>query len=335
MAQTMTVLGLEIATLVLHVVGMDDAGQVVLRKRIARRELWAFIATGPPLRIGMEACGSAHDWARCVRAHGHEVRVIAPPCLTASGKSPKHEARDAAAIGDAVTRPPRRVGPMKRSEPPDLQALHRVRERRMNARTAWVHESRGRRSEDGMVLPPSLAKCRAWIIEQREADQAQRTALSTAVFWHLDEEFLALEKRRAYDDETRTARGQAPPDCHRRQTIPGLGPVTATARIAAIGDVTPCNHGRQRAAWPGLVPREPSTGGQPRLLGISTRGERSRRQLLVPGAPATLRWGDTRSDERRRGLRARLARRGKTRAAVALAKNNARMVWALLAYHHE
>jgi transposase len=335
MAQTITVLGIDIAKLVFHVVGMDDSGQVVLRKRLARNELLAFIANVPPLRIGMEACGSAHDWARCVREHGHDVRLIAPQFIKASVKSPKNDARDAEAICEAVTRPTMRFVPIKRIEPQDLQALHRVRERLMKARTALVNEIRGLLSEYGIVLPQSIAKFRALIVEKLEADQAKLTALSTEVFWHLYDEFLALEKRLAYDDEKLTAMGQAHPECQRLQTIPGIGPVTATALIAAIGDVTQFKNGRQLAAWLGLVPREHSTGGKPRLLGISTRGDRYLRKLLGHGARATLRWVDTRSDERSRWLRALIARRGKNRAAVALANTNARIVWALLAYNQE
>jgi transposase len=335
MAQTITVLGIDIAKLVFHVVGMDDSGHVVLRKRIARSELLTFIANVPPLRIGMEACGSAHDWARCVREHGHDVRLIAPQFIKAYVKSPKNDARDAEAICEAVTRPTMRFVPIKRIEPQDLQALHRIRERLMKARTALVNEIRGLLSEYGIVLPQSIAKFRALIVEKLEADQAKLTALSTEVFWHLYDEFLAVEKRLAYYDEKLTAMGQAHPECQRLQTIPGIGPVSATALIAAIGDVTQFKNGRQLAAWLGLVPREHSTGGQPRLLGISTRGDRSRRQLLVHGARATLRWVDTRSDERSRWLRALIARRGTNRAAVALANTNARIVWALLADNQE
>ena len=226
-----------------------------------------------------------------------------------------------------------RFVPITRIEPQDLQALHRIRERLMKARTALVNEIRGLLSEYGSVLPQSLAKFRALIVEKLENDQAKLTALSTEVFWHPYEEFLALEKRLAYDDEKLIAMGQAHPACQRLQTIPGIGPVSATALIAAIGDVTQYKNGRQLAAWLGLVPREHSRGGKPRLLGISKRGDRYLRKLLVHGLQATLRWVDTRSDERSRWLRALITRRGKNRAAVALAHKNARIVWALLAYN--
>jgi transposase len=189
-----------------------------------------------------------------------------------------------------------------------------------------------RRNEYGMVLPQSIATFRALIVEKLEADQAKLTRLSTEVFWHLYDEFLAVEKRLASDDEQLAAMGQTHPACQRLQTNLGIGPLSVTALIAAIGDVTEFRNGRQLAAWLGLVPREPSTGGTPRLLGISTRGERYLRKLLVHGARATLRWVDTTCDDQSQWLRALSARRGKNRAAVAWANKNARIVWALLAH---
>jgi transposase len=137
LAQSITVLGTDIAKLVIHGVGMDNSGQVVLRKRLVRSAWSTFIANVPPLRIGMDACGRAHDWARCVREHGHAVRLIAPQFIKASVKSPRNDARDAAAICEAVTRPTMRCVPVNRVEPQDLQALHRVREWLMQARTTF------------------------------------------------------------------------------------------------------------------------------------------------------------------------------------------------------
>jgi transposase len=335
MAQHMSILGIDIAKQVFHVVGMDDSGHVVLRKRLARSALLSFIASLPPLRIGMEACGSAHYWARRFREHGHDVRLISPQFVKAYVKSPKNDARDAEAICEAVTRPTMRFVPIKRVEQQDLQTLHRVRERLIKARTALVNEIRGLLSEYGIILPQSLTKFRALIVDKLHEKQAKLTTLSAEVFWHLYDEFRALEKRLEYYDEQLAAIGRAHPECQRLQTIPGIGPVTATALIAAVGDVTQFKNGRHLAAWLGLVPREHSTGGQPRLLGISKRGDRYLRKLLVHGARATLRWVDTRADDRSQWLRALIARRGKNRAAVALANKNARIVWALLAHNQE
>jgi transposase len=335
MAQTVTVLGIDIAKLVFHIVGMDGAGHVVLRKRLARSELPRFIATLPPLRIGMEACGSAHYWARRFREHGHDVRLMSPQFIKAYVKSPKNDARDAEAICEAVTRPTMRFVPIKRVEQQDLQALHRVRARLIKARTALVNEIRGLLSEYGMILPQGITKFRRLIAQTLEAGQAQLTPCSRELFRQLYEEFLALDQRLASYDEQLTAMGQAHPECQRLQTIPGIGPISATALIAAIGDATQFKNGRQLAAWLGLVPREHSTGGKSRLLGISKRGDVYLRTLLVHGARATLRWVDTKSDDRSRWVRALIARRGKNRAAVALANKNARIVWALLVYHQE
>ena len=333
MAQQMSVLGIDIAKLVFHVVGMDNTGHVVLRKRIARSELLHFITTLPPLRIGMEACGSAHYWARHFREHGNDVRLMAPQFVKAYVKSPKNDTRDAEAICEAVTRPTMRVVPIKRVEQQDLQDLHRARERLIKARTALVNEIRGLLNEYGIVLPQGMSKFRTSIMRQLEAEQATLTPLSTELFQQLYDELLALEKRLAYDDERLATIGQTHPACQRLQTIPGIGPVSATAIIAAISDATHFKNGRQLAAWLGLVPREHSTGGKPRLLGISTRGHIYLRKVLVHGARATLRWVDTKHDDRSRWLRALLARRGKNRAAVALANKNARIAWALLAHN--
>jgi transposase len=255
MAQRISVLGIDIAKLVFHVVGMDDTGHVVLRKRMARSELLPFIANLPPLRIGMEACGSAHYWARCFREHGHDVKLIAPHFVKAYVKSPKNDARDAEAICEAVTRPTMRFVPIKRVEQQDLQALHRVRDRLIKGRTALVNEIRGLLSEYGIILPQGLTKFRTRVVQKLETEQARLTPCSREMFRQLYEEFLALEKRlESYDVKLATI-GQAHPECQRLQTIPGIGPVSATALIAAIGDATQFKNGRQLAAWLGLVPR--------------------------------------------------------------------------------
>jgi transposase len=335
MAQQMSVLGIDIAKLVFHVVGMDDTGHVVLRKRLARSELLPCIAQLSPPRIGMEACGSAHDWARCFREHGHEVRLIAPQFIKASVKSPKNDARDAEAICEAMSRPTMRFVPIKQLEQQDLQALHRVRERLIKACTVLVNEIRGLLSEYGMVLPQGMTKFRTLIVPKLKNEQAKLTALSTEVFWHLYDACLRLEKRLAYDDEKLAAIGRAHPECQRLQTIPGIGPISATAILAAISDATQFKNGRQFSAWLGLVPREHSTGGKSQLLRISIRGDRYLRQLFVHGACATLRWIDSKQDDRSRWLKTLMARRGNNRAAVALANKNARIAWAHLAHHQE
>jgi transposase len=200
MAQKISVLGIDIAKLVFHVVGMDDTGHMVLRKRIARSELLHFIAKLSPLHIGMEAYGRAHYWGPRFREHGHEVRLIVPQFVKASVKSPKNDARDAEAICEAVSRPTMRFVPIKQPEQQDLQALHRVRERLIEARTALVNEIRGLLNEYGIVLPQGITKFRTLVVSKLQNEQAKLTALSTEVFWQLYDEFLSLEKRLAYYD---------------------------------------------------------------------------------------------------------------------------------------
>jgi transposase len=163
----------------------------------------------------MDACGSAHYWARRFRAHGHDVKLIAPPFVKAYVKSPKNDARDAEAICDAVTRPTMRFVPIKQLEQHDLQALHRVREQLVKARTALVNEIRGLLSEYGIILPQSITKFRTSVVRQLEDERAKLTSVSTEVFWHLYGAFLALEQRVAYDNEKLYALARAHPVCQR------------------------------------------------------------------------------------------------------------------------
>jgi transposase len=231
----------------------------------------------------MAACGGAHDWARRVREQGQTVKLMAPQCVKPSVTSNKHAMADAEALGEAVTRPTMRCVPIQELRQQDLQALHRVRERLVKARTALVHEMRGLLGECGTVLPRAIAQCRQALPGTLEQAQAQLTELSRPVVRQLHEAWLALEQRRTYDDEPLEALWQADAACQRLPTIPGIGPLTATALVAAVSDATHCKHGRPCAAWRGLVPRHYSTGGKPRLRGISTRGDAYLRKSLVHG----------------------------------------------------
>jgi transposase len=326
-----SVLGIDTAQQMFHVVGLDDAGHVVLRKRLSRGALMPFMAQLPPAVIGMEACGAAHDWARRFREHGHTVKMMAPQFVKPYVKSHTHDMADAEAIGEAVTRPTMRFVPIKELTQQDLQALHRGRERLVNARTALINEIRGWLSEYGIILPKGVVKFRQVLLSTLAQEQAKLTELSREMFWPLHEEWLTLEQRLAYDNEKLEAICQAHPVCQRLLTIPGIGRLTATALVAAVSDAAHVKNGRQFAAWLGLVPRQHSTGGKPRLLGISKRGDRYLRKLFVHGARATMRWIGLKNDRRRQGLRALIQRRGTNRAVVALANNNARIAWVLLA----
>src|SRR5262249_46788421 len=201
MKQEIRVLGIDIAKRVCHAVGMDNRGNVVYRKRLSRHDLMPFIAKLPPVRIGLEACGGAHYWARRFCAYGHEVKLMAPQFVKPYVKANKNDLRDAEAIAEAVTRPTMRFVPAKDVAQQDIQALHRVRERLMGERTALVNAVHGLMHEYGIVMPKGVAKFRQAVVEKLESEQDKLTPLSQEMFWQLVEAFVALEKPLAYYQE--------------------------------------------------------------------------------------------------------------------------------------
>jgi transposase len=335
MQPQISVLGLDLAKRVFHAVGLDDTGKIVLRKPLSRHALMPCIAQLPPVLIGMEACGGAHYWARRFREHGHEVKLMAPQFVKPYVKSNKNDVRDAEGIAEAVTRPTMRFVPPKDVDQQDLQALHRVRDRLMSARTALVNEVHGLLHEYGIVIPKGVTKFRQAVVGILEAEQDKLTPLSQEMFWKLVDEFAMLEKQLASYQEKLETVATTHSECQRLMTIPGIGPLTATAVVAAVSDASTFKNGRQFAAWLGLVPRQHSTGGKERLLGISKRGDGYLRKLFVHGARAVVRGVRAKTDRRRHWIRELIARRGFNRTTVAVANKNARIVWALLTSHQE
>jgi transposase len=330
MTQQLRTVAIDLAKKVFHLVGADTTGKILWRKRLTRHALMPFIAQLPPVLIGIEACGGAHYWARRFREHGHEVKLMAPQFVKPFVKSNKNDMRDAEAIAEAVTRPTMRFVPTKDIDQQDLQALHRVRERLIGERTALINEVHGLMNEYGIVIPKGVPKFHQAVVEKLASAKDTLTALSQEMFGKLVEEFIALEEQIAYYQQKLESLAKTHPECQRLMTIPGIGPITATALIAAVGHVGVFKNGRQFAAWLGLVPKQHSTGGQARLLGISKRGDSYLRKLLIHGARATLRWVELRTDSRSQWIRGLLKRRGWNRTAVAVANKTARIVWALL-----
>jgi transposase len=330
MKQELSTVAIDLAKKVFHLVGTDTTGQILWRKRLSRNALMPFIAQLPPVLIGMEACGGAHYWARRFREHGHDVKLMAPQFVKAYVKSNKNDTRDAEAIAEAVTRPTMRFVPIKDVEQQDVQALHRIRERLIGERTALVNEVHGLMNEYGIVIPKGVPKFRQAVVDKLESEKDKLTPMSQELFWKLLEEFAALEQQIAFYQEKLESLAKTHPECQRLMSIPGIGPITATALIAAVGAVEVFKNGRQFAAWLGLVPKQHSTGGQTRLLGISKRGDSYLRKLLIHGARATLRFAGLKTDGRSRWIQGLLERRGWNRTAVAVANKNARIVWALL-----
>jgi transposase len=330
MEQQIRVLGVDLAKQVFHLVGMDAHGTILGRTRRYRAQVMACIAQLPPTRIGMEACGGAHAWACRFREHGHAVKLMAPPGVKPYVQANKHDRRDADAMAEAVTRPTMRLVAVKSVAQPDVQALHRVRERLMQAQTALINETRGRLHEEGMIVPPGAATFRTQVLAKVATEDAKLTPPSLGLFRPLLEAWDGLAARIPTDDAPLAQVAQTHPVCPRLMTIPGVGELPATALVAAVSDAAQFNNGRQFAAWLGLVPRQHRTGGKPRLWSLSTHAARDLRQLLGHGARSGLRWIDRQHDRRSRGVRSVLERRGWNRATVALANNHARIAWVLM-----
>ena len=212
MKPELSVVGIDLAKSLFHLVGMDERGKIILRKRLARGEVLPFMAKLPRVLVGMEACGGAHYWARHLREQGHEVKLMAPQYVKPYVKTNKNDLRDAEAIAEAVTRPSMRFVPIKNVAQQDLQALHRVRERLMGARTALVNEIRGLLAEYGIVLPTGINAFRNGLAAKLEAEQGKLTPLSQELFGKLCTEFKKLEAEVAYDDEQLQAMATTHPE---------------------------------------------------------------------------------------------------------------------------
>ena len=329
-----TTVGIDLAKAVFQVHGVDAHGKTVLKKQIKRTQMPEFFANLSPCLIGMEACGSAHYWARKLQGFGHTVRLMAPQFVKPYVKTNKNDAADAEAICEALTRPTMRFVPVKHVEQQAVLAVHRVRQALVKARTAQANQIRGLLSEFGLIIPQGIAHISKRVPEMldnagddvpgafRELMQRMLDHLKS-----LDQQVGELER------QIRTWHRSSALSC-KLEKVPGIGPITATALVASIGDAKQFANGRQLAAWLGLVPRQHSTGGKANLSGISKRGDCYLRTLLIHGARAVI-LATERKLTTQGWLVRLLDRRHKNVAAVALANKTARIVWALLAHERD
>jgi transposase len=278
----------------------------------------------------MEACSSAQYWAREFQKLGHTVKLISPQFVKPYVKGNKNDSRDAEAICEAVTRPHMRFVPLKTVESQDIQAIHRMRSRLIKERTALVNQIRGLLAERGIVIAQGITRLRKQLPIIMEDLGNELTPLSREVMRELYEQLVALDERVTRADHLVRRVFNENPQCQKLAQIEGVGPVVATALLAAVGDARVFTNGRHLAAWLGLVPRQHSTGGKECLLGISKRGDRYLRALLIHGARATVHRARGKTDVRSRWIMSLEQRRGKNIATVAIANKNARIAWALL-----
>lgn len=329
-----TTLGIDLAKNVFQLHGVNRHGKTVLAKKVTRAKLRETVANLPPCLIGMEACASSHYWGRELEKLGHAVRLIAPQFVKPYVKSNKNDAADAEAICEAVARPHMRFVPAKTVEQQDIQAVHRIRERRVKECTALLNQIRGLLAEYGVVIPlkrNAVRQAGPRILE--DADNGL-TALAREFVADLYEELRALGHAVGAYDAKIERLFKANPVCRRLAQVEGVGPVTATALVAA-GDPKAFQNGRQMSAWLGLVPRQYGSGGKNVLAGISKRGDTYLRTLLIHGVRAAVAAAKRKSDARSRWINAIAERRGANVAAVALANKNARVLWALMARGEE
>jgi len=327
-----TTVGIDLAKNVIQVHGVDERGKAVLKKSLKRVQVLPFFANLPVCLIGMEACGSAHHWARKLQTLGHTVKLMAPQFVKPYVKTNKNDAADAEAICEAVTRPTMRFVPVKNGEQQAVLALHRARQGFVKARTAQANQIRGLLAEYGITIPQGINHIATHLPDILEDWENGLPGVFRQLIDRLGAHLKELDQQ-VRELEVQIQVWHRANDASRKLAeIPGIGPITASALVASIGDAKAFDDGRQLAAWLGIVPRQHSTGGKQTLLGISKRGDTYLRTLLIHGARAVIRIAERKANYAGSWLAGVMGRRNKNVAAVALANKNARIVWALLAH---
>ena len=327
--------GIDLGKTTFHLVALGAAAKIVVRKKFTRKQLLAFTANMPISLIGLEACSGAHFLGRALREQGHDVRLIAGQFVKPFVKSNKNDFVDAEAIAEAVERKNMRFVPIKTDDQLDLQGIHRVRDRLISRRTAVINQLRAFLLERGMAIAQRPAKLKAAmgnILGNAEVDLTPRMRSLIDILWR---EWKLVQKQIEDLDLELERISSSDAGCTRIRQIPGIGPVTATAIVAAIGNGAAFRKGRDFAAWLGIVPRQYSTGGKAKLLGISKRGNVYLRKVLIHGARAAV----LRIKRDRAPIGAWLdaldARAPKNVVVVAMANKLARIAWAVLSSGEE
>jgi transposase len=320
-------IGLDLAKSVFQVHGVDAQGKVVVTKRLRRDAVLAFFANLAPCVVGMEACAGSHFWAREIARLGHTVRLMAPQYVKPYVKRHKNDRADAEAICEAMQRPSMRFVAVKSEDQQSTLAIHRVRETLVAQKTQLINALRAHLAEFGIVAPQGAGKVSQLTAVVADLEDTRVPALARSALQGLVDQLRDTERRVGELDARLAEQAKADEACQRLTTIPGIGPITATALTATVGDATVFESGRHLAAWLGLAPRQNSSGGRERLGGISKAGDGYLRRLLVHGARSVMRWHGKTSP----WLAGLLKRRPFNVAVVALANKLARIAWAVMA----
>lgn len=325
-----TVYGIDIGKNVFHVVGLDQHGKPIQRAKFGRTTIFSFFANASAALIGMEACPGSQWLARKLQGLGHTVRVIPAQFVRPYLKSNKNDTLDAEAIAEAVTRPTMRFVTLKRCDQIDVQALHRVRDRLMYERTRLICQMRAFCLEYGVAIRTGAGVFKLDLPRVIGEEGNDLTPAMRRLLAELWEEFKALEHRLHAVGAQIEALASSDEVARRLASVPGIGPLGATALIAAVGDARQFRKARDFGAWLGLVPRQHSTGGTPTLLGISKRGNPYLRRLLIHGARSCARHLDRRRDRLGQWIEQLAARMHFNKVVVALANKIARIAWAIM-----
>lgn len=327
----MRVVGIDLGKSVFHLVGMDQHGKVVARRQLSRSQLMVYTAKIPSCLIGMEACCGAHFIGAALAAQGHDVRLIPAQFVKPFLKSNKNDYLDAEAIAEAVQRPSMRFVPIKTDDQLDLQALHRVRDRLVSRRTSVINQLRAFLLERGITFRQGRSYLRKQIPDLLEDGEQRLSPCMRRLLDHLWQEWKALEEQvEALSREIDEIASQDAV-CQRLRDIPGVGPLVATALVAAVGNGAAFTKGRDFAAWLGLVPRQHSTGGKAWLLGISKRGNTYLRRLFIHGARSIVMSLNRDNHAIGKWMSQLEARTHRNVLVVAVANKLARIAWAVLA----
>ena len=327
---SIVIVGIDLGKNSCSIVGLDSLGTVVVRRRLRRDSVIAFASKLPACIMAMEACCGAHHMGRSLAALGHEVRLMSPEYVRPYVKAQKNDDRDAEAIAEAATRPTMRFVELKSEEQLDVQTLHRVRDRLVCERTSLTNQIRSLLLERGHVVAQGHARLRHLLADLLDTATCSLSARMAFLLGDMGTRWDELDRRIAAFDAEFAAMARTDERARRLTGIPGIGALNATALVAAVGNAATFTKGRDLAAWLGLVPRQATTGGKPKLLGITKRGSRYLRKMLIQGARSAMPTLAKANTAIGAWLRALLVRTHPNIAVVALAAKMARTVWALL-----
>lgn len=323
-------IGLDIAKQVFQLHGVDRFEKVLVRKQLRRAQVLDYFKGIAPCLIGIEACGSSHYWARELSQLGHHVKLIPAQFVKPFVKGGKNDANDAEAICEAVGRPSMRFVSIKSVEQQVMQAEHRIRTRLVRARTALSNEIRGLLSEFGIAISLGITQIRKALPILLEDKETRLSARFKLLLGELSEELRQIDTHINEHEERLKAAAKEDDRIKRLLAIEGIGPISASALVAAVGEATQFANGRDMAAWLGLVPSQHSSGGKERLGHISKRGDTYLRTLLIHGARSVINHCEGKDDRRSQWVNQLSKRRNRNIATVALANKNARIAWAVL-----